>query len=168
MLVIVAFVALSLIEWRWYWPRLRRRIAAGEAGARVRAYRNIVIAEWIGVAAVAVGEWRAYAVLALTAGICEEILCRGFMLWYFAAWGGPVVAVVLSSFVFGLGHLYVDLRHVWVTAILGVVFALIALASQSLLPVIVIHAAVDLISGDLGYRVYARNQGGAPSVPATT
>src|SRR5262245_3659441 len=52
-LLIVTFLALSIYEWRWYWPRMVRRMAAGEPGARIRAYRNIVFCEWVGVAWVA-------------------------------------------------------------------------------------------------------------------
>jgi hypothetical protein len=34
--------------------------------------------------------------------------------------------------------------------------AIVALGSASLIPVIIIHATVDLVSGHLGYLVFAR------------
>lgn len=36
-----------LIEWRWNWPRYLARLAAGDAGARLRHYRILLVAEWL-------------------------------------------------------------------------------------------------------------------------
>jgi len=44
--------------------------------------------------------------VAITAGICEEILYRGFLFSFLRAWSGIIVAIVISSIVFG-----------WVTSI---------------------------------------------------
>ena len=227
-LLIATFLGLSIYEARWYWPRMVRRMKAGEPGARMRAYRNIVIYLWLGVAWVAAlwialgrpgsalllgtpsagrlaigfgvvalyvalataqrrallakpevlerlkrrfeyaepmmprtqAEHWAFVPLSLSAGICEEILCRGFMMWYFGTWG-TVAAVVLSSVMFGLGHLYVGFPHVIRTTLIGAGFALLAVFCGSLLPGIVLHAAIDWFSGDVGYHVYA---GGADDV----
>ena len=93
-----------------------------------------------------------FAAVSVTAGICEELLFRGFALWYVAAWAGPVVAVAVSSVLFGLAHLYLGKAHVGRSALFGGMFALIVLASGSLWPAMVIHAAIDLVAGDLGYR----------------
>ena len=41
-------------------------------------------------------ELRLFRGLALTAGICEEILFRGFVLWYVSVWTGLVPAAVIS------------------------------------------------------------------------
>jgi membrane protease YdiL (CAAX protease family) len=97
------------------------------------------------------GELRGFAAVSITAGICEELLFRGFLMWYFAGWG-VVAAVVVSSLFFGFAHIYLGVPHVPRTAILGLVFALIVVAAGSLWPAIIIHAAIDLNSGDLGYR----------------
>ena len=42
------------------------------------------------------------------------------------------------------------------TAVVGAVLALVVLAAGSLWPAILIHAAMDLISSDLGYRGLVR------------
>ena len=47
-------------------------------------------------------ELRLFTALSLTAGICEEILFRGYLIWYIGIAG----AVTLSSIVFGIGHIY--------------------------------------------------------------
>ena len=105
-----------------------------------------------------VGERRTFAAVAMTAGICEEFLFRGFVMWYFASWFaegwvGVVLAVVITSVLFGFAHIYLGTQDVLTTGIGGVFFALVVLASGSLWPAMIIHAVVDLNSGDLGFRV---------------
>lgn len=94
-------------------------------------------------------ERQAFKVVALTAGICEEVLFRGFVLWYFSVWTGWISAVVISSIFFGCAHLYLGVKHIQRTAMVGLIFALIAVAANSLWPVMIIHAAMDLVAGDL-------------------
>jgi membrane protease YdiL (CAAX protease family) len=103
------------------------------------------------------GEYRGMIVVALTAGMCEEFLFRGFVTWYFLAFWpssriGLVLAVIISAIVFGFAHIYVGVRHVWVSAIVGLVFAVVVLAGGSLVPAMIMHAVMDLNSLDLGYR----------------
>ena len=100
-----------------------------------------------------------FAQIAVTAGVCEEILFRGFVLWYLTLWTGPILAVLLSSLLFGFAHLYLGPSHVLRTAIVGLIFALIVLTAGSLWPVIVLHAVMDLVAGDLGYHALT----GAPA-----
>lgn len=94
-----------------------------------------------------------FKVVSVTAGVCEEVLFRGFLLWYFAVWTGTAVALILSSLVFGLGHIYLGTKNVPKTAGAGLVMAWLALASRSLWPAILIHAAMDWNSGELGFRI---------------
>ena len=103
------------------------------------------------------GEFRMFAAVSVSAGFCEEILFRGFVMWYVAAWFpvawmGTVAAVVISSAFFGFAHIYLGWPNVLGTAVGGVFFALVVLASGSLWPAMIIHAAVDLSSGELGYH----------------
>ncbi len=121
------------------------------------------------------GEYRGMVLVALTAGICEEFMFRGFAMWYFLAfWPGTrfglVIAVVISSLLFGFGHIYFGVRHVRVTAIGGLFFAAIALAAGSLVPAMIVHAALDLHSFDLGYRALRETgePGTTPAVPAVS
>lgn len=112
------------------------------------------------------GERRGFAVVSITAGICEEVLFRGFVMWYFAGWG-IVAAVAVSSLFFGLGHIYLGVPHVLRTAIIGLVFAFIVLAAGSLWPAIIIHAAIDLNSGDLGFRALTATRAEGTDTGAT-
>ena len=93
------------------------------------------------------GERRLFAVLAVTAGLCEEFLYRGFALWYFTQLAGPVAGFALAAVLFGLGHLYLGRMHVVRTAIVGAVFGLLVIGTGSLWLAIVFHTAMDLIGG---------------------
>ena len=108
-------------------------------------------------------ERRTFWLVSLTAGVCEEIIYRGFLIWLVANWTGLIAAVVISSIVFGLGHIYLGVVQVPRTAIVGFVLALVVLASGSLLPAILIHAAIDLNSGEIAFRVA---QASSPNAPA--
>jgi uncharacterized protein len=97
-------------------------------------------------------EHRLFRLVSLTAGACEEILYRGFLTWYLAVWIGLVPAVFLSAIIFGFGHIYLGLAHVPRTALVGLVMAGMALGSASLLPAMLLHAAIDWNSGEMGYQ----------------
>jgi uncharacterized protein len=121
------------------------------------------------------GEYRGMVLVAFTAGICEEFMFRGFVMWYFLAfWPGTrfglVIAVVASSLLFGFGHIYFGVRQVRISAIGGLFFAAIALAAGSLVPAMIMHAALDLHSFDLGYRALRETDepGTAPAVPTVS
>ncbi len=98
--------------------------------------------------------------LAVTAGICEEIVFRGFgfayvrFLWPDATDGW---LIVITSVVFGLAHLYQGLRGVVLTGLAGAVFASMTVTTGSLLPAIAVHAMVDLRI--LGLPDLARGEG---------
>jgi len=115
------------------------------------------------------GESRGFLLLSISAGICEELLFRGYLMWYLATWTGLAWAAVISSVVFGAGHLYLDGRSALKAGIVGAVMAGITIAAGSLLPAMLIHAAVDMNSGSLGFRAAALgglNAPGAPTPPA--
>jgi uncharacterized protein len=89
--------------------------------------------------------------VSVTAGVCEEVLFRGFLLWYFAVWVGVWPAAILSAIVFGVGHAYLGIRQIPNTAIIGLVLATLAILSGSLWPAMLLHAAIDWNSGELGF-----------------
>ncbi len=98
-------------------------------------------------------ERKVFWMVSATAGVCEEILYRGFLIWYLAVWTGLIAAVILSSLLFGLGHIYLGRAHIPKTALAGLFLACLALASGSLWPAILLHAAVDWNSGELGFWI---------------
>lgn len=98
-------------------------------------------------------EYRLFQMVAISAGICEEILYRGFVIWYLAIWTSLIPAAVISSILFGFAHIYIGISHVIRTVIVGGVMAALVLATGSLWPAIILHAAIDLFSGDLAFQV---------------
>lgn len=88
-----------------------------------------------------------FAVLAITAGITEEVVWRGVLLAILLVFlpGLPMFAYVLVlAVVFGWAHLYQGGRGMLGAGIMGGVLAAMYLATGSLLLPIVVHALIDL------------------------
>jgi CAAX protease family protein len=98
-------------------------------------------------------EHRLFWMVSLTAGVCEELFFRGFLIWYLMAWMGPLAAALLSSAIFGIGHIYLGWAQAPRTGLVGLVLAFVALGSASLFPAMLLHAAMDWNSGELAFRV---------------
>lgn len=97
--------------------------------------------------------------LSASAGVCEEIVFRGFLVSYVASYtgSGPTgvfVAVAAPALVFGLAHCYQGWKAAALVACMAVAFGATFVVSGSLLVPIVLHTAVDLIGGLLGMRLY--------------
>jgi membrane protease YdiL (CAAX protease family) len=104
------------------------------------------------------GERRTWIALSLTAGICEEVLYRGFLIWYLAAWLPDVAAVFVSSAAFGIAHVYLGLSGVLRATVAGVIFGLAYLLTGSLWVPIALHATVDIASGFGGSIAMMRDE----------
>lgn len=92
--------------------------------------------------------WWQIAVLALAAGVCEELLFRGFLQPWIASLftpSAPIVGLVVASVVFGLLH-YASFIYFLITAVMGLVLGLVYWLSESLLAVVVWHGVYDLIA----------------------
>ena len=217
----------------WQYRRLRSRLDAGEADARVRHYRSLIVEEllvagaaialwlasgrpwdalapgtpeawtwagWAGWAAAAAvsallvvqtaalrrdedlldarrqlapvaaflprtaREHRIFQALAVTAGVAEEVVFRGFaMAWCAALASGPLdlgpgaalgFAVLASSALFGLAHAYQGPSGMARTAAVGVVLAGLATATGGLLAPMAVHAVLDVTSGLVARRAF--------------
>ncbi len=94
----------------------------------------------------------AFNALAVSAGICEEVLYRGFFLWYASRIFGTdlralVISVVVTSLVFALGHVYQGTRGIVMVFLTGIVHGAIYAISGSLWIPIALHAGIDLLGG---------------------
>lgn len=92
-------------------------------------------------------ERRWWWLVCITAGICEEIVYRGFLLHYLHV--TPVHlsltwALIVSSVIFGVGHLYQGIAPAASTVIAGFMLGAIFIITGSLLVPIMIHAVMDL------------------------
>jgi membrane protease YdiL (CAAX protease family) len=94
-----------------------------------------------------------YLALAITAGLCEEFLYRGFAMAAMAQAGVHAWLVVLSSSVlFGLAHSYQGRGGIVMTFLIGLILGTSRLAYGSLVPAIFWHSAVDVVAGTAGPR----------------
>jgi uncharacterized protein len=89
-----------------------------------------------------------YAAVALSAGVTEEILYRGFLVFVLVA-GLPAIgiwgAVLVSSALFGLGHLYQGPPGMIRTFVIGLIMCLVYLTSGTLLLCMLIHMLIDAV-----------------------
>jgi membrane protease YdiL (CAAX protease family) len=88
-----------------------------------------------------------FVLISLTAGICEEVLYRGFLIRYLSdsPWHtGLWIALGISSIAFGMAHGYQGLTGILGTALLGALMAVIFVVTGNLWVPIALHALIDL------------------------
>ena len=107
-----------------------------------------------------------FYLVSLTAGICEELLYRGYMLWYLGHWLDTIPAVAVASLIFGVGHAYQGWKGIITTGLVGAVMAIVYLGSGSLWPAMALHAVIDMHAGSLAYAALSR--GAVPSAEPPT
>jgi membrane protease YdiL (CAAX protease family) len=101
-------------------------------------------------------ELRWFYAVAVTAGICEEVLYRGFLVAYLGGIAGPWPAVGLAALVFGFGHVYQGWRGMLATTLVGLLLGGLFLLTGSLLVPMVLHGLIDVHSGTIAYWAHAR------------
>lgn len=89
--------------------------------------------------------------VSLAAGICEELLFRGFLLSTLTEVTDLVGSIVTTSVMFGLCHVYQGWSNVIRTSILGLIMCAAYLLSDSILIAIALHALIDIYGGVLGF-----------------
>lgn len=99
-------------------------------------------------------EFKWFVFLSITAGICEEFLFRGFLIWYIETQSNIIFAVVISSILFGAAHSYQGVKGFLRSGIMGFILALILLWTNSLIIPIFIHIAGDVYNGIVGWLGY--------------
>lgn len=85
--------------------------------------------------------------LSVTAGVCEEVLYRGFLPAYLVHVfpGVPfVLAIIIAAALFGLGHIYQKVTGVLGTGAMGLLFGFLYFFTGSLFLPMILHALFDL------------------------
>ena len=121
------------------WKKLTKRPRKYAAAAALKSMAWFLPATW--------SERRWFAAVAITAGICEEILFRGFLLSYLHVFPlklSLTLALFAAAAIFGLQHLYQGIAGVVQTAVGGLLFGLLFLLTGTLLLPIILHAITDL------------------------
>ena len=103
-----------------------------------------------------------YIFLALTAGICEEFIFRGYFIRYFQMWIGDgesthTLAILLPALIFGAVHFYQGWQAVIKVSAMAVMFGYVFVHTESLWLLMALHAMVDLIGGAIAWRLLARS-----------
>ncbi len=89
-----------------------------------------------------------FVALSLTAGVCEELVFRGFLIGALvAASGSTVLAVILSAAAFGVVHAYQSGTGSLRAGLLGLVMTVPVLATGSLIPSMLAHFLYDVVAG---------------------
>jgi membrane protease YdiL (CAAX protease family) len=89
-----------------------------------------------------------WLVVALSVGFCEEVVYRGYLQTQLAAFTGrPSWGIVLQALLFGLAHGEQGLGAALHTALYGLLLGVLARSRRSLLPGVVCHVGIDLMSG---------------------
>jgi len=145
-LLLVTFIGAALIA-ALHWANIRRIAHSDLPNAqRLRAIGARLFPRTPGQTAL-------FIFLALTAGLCEEFLFRGFVMAAVTRAGlATWLVVVISAGMFGVAHLYQGKSGGLGTGILGAVFALVRMAYHSLFPVVVWHAVLDIVAGIAGAK----------------
>ena len=94
---------------------------------------------------------RHFYLVSATAGFCEEVVFRGFLIGTFAVMFSLPVAAVLAGLVFILGHTYQGLSGLLRILPITIVLTLMFVLSGSLWPGILLHFVVDAAGGVMLY-----------------
>jgi membrane protease YdiL (CAAX protease family) len=92
-------------------------------------------------------EFLLYPAVAVAGSIFEELLYRGYLISLLSPAAGVAGAVLLSSALFGLGHVYQGWRHVTRTALIGLSLAFAYAMTRSLWWLMLAHAIFNLSGG---------------------
>lgn len=107
------------------------------------------VAQLVAVAPSTDAEARAFVGLSITAGICEETLYRGFLIWYLTEIVGAWPGICIAAIAFGAGHSYQGLAGFFKTTAIGLASGALLMFMQSLWPLMALHAIVDVSGGKL-------------------
>jgi uncharacterized protein len=89
-----------------------------------------------------------FLIMSISAGICEELVFRGYLQQQFARMGHRVWAgIVLSALVFGGAHGYEGIAGILLIAAYGAMFGVLALRRRGLRTGMIAHAWHDSLSG---------------------
>ena len=103
-----------------------------------------------------------FVTIALTPGICEEVMFRGMIMKSYEVYGTRK-AIILSSILFGLFHF--NLQNLLGPIFLGILFGILATKTKSLLSSIVGHTANNTIALIIGFFTRNSQQNTADLIP---
>ncbi len=109
------------------------------------------------------GEYGHYMFLAISAGVCEEIVFRGYFIRYFQVVLGQEhllvvgLSLLLPAIIFGISHLYQGWGAVVKIVSMALMFGAFFVLTGTLWPLIVFHASIDLLGGLVSVYLVGRH-----------
>ncbi len=98
-----------------------------------------------------------WILLSISAGVCEELVFRGYLQNQFrAATRSIVAAVILQGLVFGVAHTYQGWKQVIVIAALGILYGVLAAWRRNLRANMIAHAWSDIYEGWASFAFFGR------------
>lgn len=120
-------------------------LAINLAGHRLGARESVVLAHLLPRTR---AEKAGFLGLSITAGLCEELVFRGFLVTaLYTAAGSLSIALLVSAVAFGVVHAYQEPRGVARAAVLGLLLSIPFVTTGSLAASIMAHTAIDIIGG---------------------
>ncbi len=93
----------------------------------------------------------AFILIAFTAGICEELLYRGWLQNLLVYGTGYVwLGLIIGAVIFGFGHAYQGKIGIVQTGIYGLIFGGVFIFTKSLVAGQVLHVIIDSVNGIIG------------------
>lgn len=92
-----------------------------------------------------------FMALSMSAGICEEFVFRGYLIWVFQPILGLWGAAAASLVVFAAAHAYQGTKGVLAVGVVGGLLTLVVLMFGSLIPAMAVHASIDAVEGWLSW-----------------
>ena len=97
-------------------------------------------------------EKKYWTIVSVSAGVCEELLFRGFFIYALRDIFPNLsiyIVILITSFVFGIWHSYQGRKEILTTFLVGIFFCLLYISMDSLIPVILLHTFMDWIAKDV-------------------
>lgn len=98
-------------------------------------------------------ELRRFYAVSFTAGIVEEVLWRGYLIWYLSQFWSLGIAALVSTLAFGVAHAYQGWRQVLSITAVGAALTGLYLLTGTIWASIALHIAIDVLQGRLGYEI---------------
>lgn len=97
-------------------------------------------------------ERRVFNLLGISAGIAEEIIFRGYLIWALSLFMPLWIAAIAALLVFTLLHLYQGAKQLPVIFMFAALATLVFVLSGSLWPAIAVHVFVDVINNQTVWK----------------
>jgi membrane protease YdiL (CAAX protease family) len=95
-----------------------------------------------------------FLILSATAGVCEEIIFRGYLQRQFTAVSrSAILGIVAQAIIFGASHGYEGGKRMFLIAVLGTLLGILTYVRGSVKPAMVTHFCQDGIAGIVLYLI---------------